>query len=64
MWFQGSDVAPPKITIQPTAFPEAPRDTATWRPPRSASYMEPQIGWVGAVTWDLGINKGCSVMNL
>lgn len=62
MWFQGSDVAPPKITIQPTAFPEAPRDTATWRPPLSK--LNGATDWVGAMTWDLGINKGCSVMNL
>lgn len=32
MWFQGSDVAPRKITIQPTAFPEEPNDTPTGGP--------------------------------
>lgn len=62
MWFQGSDVAPPKITIQPTAFPEVPRDTATRRP--LLSKLHGATDWVGAVVWELGINKGCSVKNL
>lgn len=65
MWFQGSDVAPPKITVQPTAFPEAPRDTSAWRTLLSKSHGEPmpQIGG-GAVVWGLSINKGCADMNL
>lgn len=59
MWFQGSDVAPQKITIQPTAFPGEPRDVSPQEgSPAAGHYRSPSCrrgGWRGR-----GVNKSCS----